>query len=91
MEDGVIKVGILVFIVSLILFIFNIYWMLKMLSLTKQSRIIHSMTLKTILIYCENKGLTVDIQKIQREVEESMDHDPNIMNDPPSEPGEIVV
>ncbi len=91
MEDGVIKVGILVFIVSLILFIFNIYWMLKMLSLTKQSRIIHSMTLKTILIYCESKGLTVDIQKIQKEVEESMDPDPNIMNDPPSEPGEIVV
>jgi hypothetical protein len=91
MEDGVIKVSILVFIVSLILFIFNIYWMLKMLSLTKQSRIIHSMTLKTILIYCESKGLTVDIQKIQKEVEESMDPDPNIMNDPPSEPGNIVV
>ena len=91
MEDDVIKVGIFVFIVSLIFFIFNIYWMLKMLSLTKQSRIIHSMTLKTILIYCESKGLTVDIQKIQKEVEESVDPDPNIMNDPPSEPGEIVV
>jgi hypothetical protein len=55
MDDGVIKVGIFVFIVSLILFIFNIYWMLKMLSLTKESRIIHSMTLKTILKYCESK------------------------------------
>ncbi len=88
MDDDIIKVGIFVFIVSLIVFIFNIYWMLKMLSLTKQSRIIHSMTLKTILKYCESKGLVIDIQEIQKEVEESLD--PIIKNDNPSEPGEIV-
>ena len=31
------------------------------------------MTLKTILKYCESKGVVVDIQKIQKEVEESVD------------------
>jgi hypothetical protein len=63
----------LVFLISLSLFIFSIYWMIKMLSLTKQSRIIHSMTLKTILKYCESQGVVVDIQKIQKEVEENVD------------------
>ena len=69
MNDALIFVSI----ISLLLFIFSIYWMIKMLSLTKQSRIIHSMTLKTILKYCESKGVVVDIQKIQKEVEESVD------------------
>jgi len=66
--------GLLFFvgIISLSLFIFSIYWMIKILSLTRQSRIIHSMTLKTILKYCESKGVEVDIQKIQKEVEESV-------------------
>ncbi len=41
-----------------------------MLSLTKESRIIHSMTLKTILKYCESNGVEVDIQKIQKEVKD---------------------
>ena len=68
MNDALIFVSI----ISLLLFIFSIYWMIKMLSLTKQSRIIHSMTLKTILKYCESKGVVVDIQKIQKEVEESV-------------------
>ena len=65
----------------------------KLLSLMSRNKLkFHKMKkVMTILIYCENKGLTVDIQKIQREVEESMDHDPNIKNDRPSEPGEIVV
>ena len=64
--------GTLIFlsIISLSLFIFSIYWMIKMLSLTKESRIIHSMTLKTILKYCESKGVEVDIQKIQKEVKD---------------------
>jgi hypothetical protein len=68
MEGALIFISIL----SLLLFIFSIYWMINMLSLTKQSRIIHSMTLKTILIYCESKGVVVDIQKIQKEVEETV-------------------
>ena len=60
-------------LISLSPIIFTIWWMIKMLSISKQSRIIHSMTLKTILKYCEIKGVEVDIQKIQKEVEESID------------------
>lgn len=59
-------------IVSLIVLIFTIYWMTKMLSLTKQSRILHSMSLKVILEYCQKKGVDIDIQKIQKEVEDSV-------------------
>jgi hypothetical protein len=59
-------------IASFVLFIYTIYWMIKMLTLTKQSRIIHSMTLKTILVLCENKNIKVDIQKIQQEVEKNV-------------------
>ncbi len=66
--------GALIFtaVISFLLFVISIYWMITMLSLTKQSRIIHSMTLKTILKYCESKGVVVDIQKIQKEVEDSV-------------------
>ena len=46
--------------------------MIQILKFTKQSRIIHSMTLKTLLTYCESKGVQIDIQKIQKEVEESV-------------------
>ena len=60
-------------VITLAFTFFTIYWMIKMLSFTKQSRIIHSMTLKTILKYCESKGVTIDIQKIQNEVIESID------------------
>lgn len=59
-------------IVILLIIILQVYWMIKILSLIKESRIIHSMTLKTILKYCENKGVEIDIQKIQKEVEESV-------------------
>jgi hypothetical protein len=58
--------------ISLLLSIFTIYWMVQILKLTKQSRIINSMTLKVILKYCQNKGVDIDIQKIQKEVEESL-------------------
>lgn len=51
---------------------FCIYWMIKLLSFIKQSRIIHSMTLKVLLKYCESKGLEIDINKIQQEVERSV-------------------
>jgi len=66
--------GILIIsgIVSVLLVVFSVYWMLKMLTLTKQSRIIHSMTLITILKYCQSKGVAVDIEKIQKEVEKSV-------------------
>jgi hypothetical protein len=61
-----------ILLISLIFGIFCIYWMIQILKLTKQSRIIHSMTLKTLLKYCESKGVDVDIQKIQKEVEETI-------------------
>ena len=59
-------------LVSLIFFIFCIYWMVQILKLTKESRIINSMTLKTILKYCQSKGVDIDIKKIQNEVENNI-------------------
>lgn len=52
--------------------VLTIYWMVKMLSYTKQNRIINSMILKTIIKYCEEKGVKIDIDKIQNEVEENL-------------------
>ena len=52
--------------------IFGFYWMLQMLKLTKQSRIINSMMLKAFLKYAESKGVNIDIQKIQKEVEDNV-------------------
>jgi hypothetical protein len=62
----------IILFVSLVWTIFFIYWMIQILKLTKQSRIINSMTLKTMLKYCESKGVNIDIQKIQKEVEENV-------------------
>ena len=58
-----------ILITSLIWASFCIYWMIQMLKLTKQSRIINSMTLKTLLKYCESKGVNIDIENIQKDVE----------------------
>jgi hypothetical protein len=52
--------------------IFCINWMIQMLKLTRQNRFINSMTLKVILKYCEDKGVNIDIKKIQKEVEENI-------------------
>lgn len=57
---------------SIIFFIFGINWMIQMLKYTKQIRIINSMTLKTILKYTKSKGFEVDIEKIQKEVTDSL-------------------
>lgn len=46
-----------------------IYGMMQMIKLLRQTRIINSMTLKTILKICEKQGIEIDIQKIQKEVE----------------------
>jgi len=62
----------LILLVSVIWAIFCIYWMLQILKLTKQSRIINAMTLKTINKYCKAKGVDIDINKIQKEVEDSI-------------------
>lgn len=47
-------------------------WMWQMLQLTRQNRIIHSMTLKVLLKYCKLKGVDIDIEEIQNEVENSL-------------------
>jgi hypothetical protein len=62
----------IILFVSVVWVIFCIYWMVQILKLTKESRIINSMTLKTVLKYCESKGVIIDIQKIQKEVEENV-------------------
>ena len=59
-------------LISVIWTVFGIYWMVQMLKLTKQSRIINSMTLKALLKYAESKGVNIDIQKIQKEVEDNL-------------------
>jgi hypothetical protein len=59
-------------LISVIWTVFGIYWMVQMLKLTKQSRIINSMTLKALLKYAESKGVNIDIQKIQKEVEDNV-------------------
>jgi hypothetical protein len=58
--------------ISLVFTIIYIYWMYQILKFTKQNRIINSMTLKTILEYCQAKGVDIDISKIQKEVEDSI-------------------
>lgn len=62
----------IILLVAIVFTVFVIYWMLQMLKLTKQSRIINSMLLKAFLKYAENKGVDIDIQKIQKEVEDSL-------------------
>jgi|GEM_PF-5182984 len=66
------EILLLLSLISLLFVVFCAYWMMQMLKLVKQSRIINSMTLKTILRYCESKGVDVDIQKIQKEVEDNV-------------------
>ena len=43
-----------------------------MLAITKQNRIINSMVLKTMLEFYKNKGIDINISKIQQEVEDSL-------------------
>ncbi len=62
----------IILLIALVWTIFGFYWMLQMLKLTKQSRIINSMMLKAFLKYAENKGVNIDIQKIQKEVEDNV-------------------
>jgi len=59
-------------LISLALLYFTIKWMINLLALTKENRIITSMLLKTVLEYCQQKGVEIDIHKIRREVEESV-------------------
>ena len=59
-------------LIGLVLVFLHITWMVKMLKYTKENRVIQSMTLKTILKYCETKGVKIEIEKIQQEVENSV-------------------
>lgn len=65
----------MLFKVILLLFalVFPIAWMWQMLKLTRQSRIINALTLKVLVQYCKEKGVDVDMERIQREVEENLD------------------
>jgi len=60
-------------LLSLFAVVFTIAWMWQMLKLTRQSRIINSMTLKVLQQYCKAKGVDIDIEMIQQEVEENLD------------------
>lgn len=44
------------------------YWMLQMLKLTRQNRIINSMILKVMLEKMKHEKIDVDIEKIREEV-----------------------
>ena len=58
--------------IALAWIIFVIKWMVNMLKYTKENRVIQSMNLKTILKYYETKGVKIEIEKIQQEVENSV-------------------
>ena len=64
--------AIIISVLSLVSFIFIIWWMLKMLRYTKENRIIQSMSLKALLKYFESKGEKIDIEAIQKQVENSV-------------------
>jgi hypothetical protein len=57
---------------SLVSTILVILWMVRMLRFAKESRIIQSMTLKVMIEALSQQGVTIDIQKIQREVEQQL-------------------
>lgn len=59
-------------ILGLLFLAFIIYWMLQILAITKQNRIINSMILKTMLQAYKSKGVDINIEKIQQEVEDSL-------------------
>jgi hypothetical protein len=48
--------------------IFVATWMLQMLKLTRQNRIINSMILKVLLIKMEENNIKVDLSEIEKEI-----------------------
>ncbi len=48
--------------------IFVASWMLQMLKLTRQNRIINSMTLKVLLRKMEEDNIKIDLTEIEREI-----------------------
>jgi hypothetical protein len=59
-------------VISIGLFIFSIYWMIQMLKLTKEKRILASMQIKLLQQYFKSKGVDIDLKKIQDETLKSM-------------------
>ncbi|CAM3864706.1 hypothetical protein FLJU110815_02550 [Flavobacterium jumunjinense] len=47
-------------------------WMLQMLKLTRQNRIINAMTLKVMLEHLKQQNIDVDIEKIHDEVTKNL-------------------
>lgn len=51
--------------------VFSISWMIQILRLSREKRVIQSMHLKAFLEYCKKQGCEIDIANIQREVEKN--------------------
>ena len=49
-----------------------VYGIMQLIKLLREVRIINSMMLKTILKICEKEGIEIDINKIQKEVVDSL-------------------
>ncbi|WP_445721779.1 hypothetical protein [Flavobacterium sp.] len=49
-----------------------LFWMLQMLKLTRQNRIINAMTLKVMLEHLKQQNIDVDIEKIHTEVTKNL-------------------
>lgn len=62
----------IIIIVGLIVQVLLILWMVSVLRYLRESRMIHSMTLKVILHALGKQGIDVDIEKIQNEVKSRM-------------------
>jgi len=62
----------LIIIVGLIVQVLLVLWMVSVLRYLRESRMIHSMTLKVLLLALSKQGIDVDIEKIQNEVKSRM-------------------
>jgi len=58
---------------SLIFMIFIVYSLNRIKYLLGKNRIIHSMTLRTIIEYIESKGVEVDLHDIKKKVERQIE------------------
>ena len=62
----------LIVVVALIVQVLVVLWMVSVLRYLRESRMIHSMTLKVLLLALSKQGIDVDIEKIQYEVKSRM-------------------
>lgn len=59
---------VFIWLFTLIVTIVFFFWMLQMLKLTRQNRIINSMILKVMREQMKNENISIDIEKIKEEV-----------------------